>query len=173
MDNLDKKSGKFPRLHFSELLRLGERYVKKNKFIGMFSQKERLKAFQDPGTARAVQLEMERLGCIYYHTFGTLKPHRFSLFPQSLCHLFQPGWISGEMLDEFKIKAAYISYRQQMPPQLLGFFVKKYLVSESYFFDQNYKNQYQKAYFLFSTFNYLHLNRIYKQLRKNGTLRLK
>jgi hypothetical protein len=173
INSLDRKSRGSPRLHFSERLRLGERYFKTNRFIEMFSQKERLKAFQNPATARAVQSEMERLGCIYYHTFGTLKPHRYSLFPQSLSHLFQPGWIGGEMIDEFKIKAAYILHWRQMPPQLLGYFLWNYFMTESYLFHPNYKNEYHKVYFMYNTFNYLHLNRIYKRLRENGTLRIK
>jgi hypothetical protein len=173
LDTLDRKSGRSPQLHFSELLRLGERYFNMNKFVETFSQKERLKAFQNPTTTRSVHSEMERLGCIYYHTFGTLKPHRYSLFPQSLSHLFQSGWIGGEMINEFKIKAAYISSCRQMPPQLLGHFVWNFFMNESYLFHPNYKNEYHKAYFMYSTFNYLYLNRIFRRLRENGTLRIK
>ncbi|NIM80613.1 MAG: hypothetical protein GTO20_17645 [Candidatus Aminicenantes bacterium] len=132
-----------------------------------------MKAFQNSTTAGSVQSEMERLGCIYYYTFGTLKPHRCALFPQSLSHLFQPGWIGGEMIDEFKIKAAYIIHWWQMPPQLLGYFVWNYFINESYLFHPYYKNEYHKVYFFYNTFNYLHLNHIYRRLRENGTLRIK
>lgn len=61
-------------LHYGERLRLAERLLDKKEPVE----------------------GMDRLGCIYYHTFGTLKPYRFSLFPQPLSHLFESKWVGGE-----------------------------------------------------------------------------
>jgi hypothetical protein len=171
-ERLNSKSKEID-LYFSDILRLGERYVKKNKYIETFSLKDRLKVFQEPGVYREVREGLEHLGCIYYHTFGTLRPHRFTLFPQPLSHLFQSTWVGGEMIDEFKIKAAYISHGHEMSPRLLGHFIYRYLIEGAYMVRQSYKNDYHKTYFLYSTYNYLYLYRIYNQLRENGILRIK
>ena len=116
---------------------------------------------------------MERLGCIYYHTFGTLKPYRFSLFPQPLSHLFESKWAGGEQIDELKIKSAYISYLKNFPPQLLGHFIYGHLFYAERFFAQDYKNDYHKTYYMAALYNYLILNRVYQALRKSGALRIK
>ncbi len=174
IDKLNGKSKNF-RLFFNEILRLGERLFKKKKFTlgGEFSQKKQLEAFREPSMYQAVQEEMNRLGSIYYHTFDTLKPHRYSLFPQPLSHLFESRWVGGEMIDEFKIKTAYISYMRHFPPQLLGHLMVRYLFYASRTLSQEYKNDYHKTYYLYDTYNYLYLNRIYKELRKKGILRIK
>lgn len=138
-------------LHYGERLRLAERLLDKKEPV--------------PG--------MDRLGCIYYFTFGTLKPYRFPLFPQSLSHLFETKWVGGEKIDELKIKAAYISFQKKFPPELLGHFVYSHLFYASRFFSQDYKNDYHKTYYVAAVYNYLILNRIYNALRKSGVLRIK
>jgi len=117
--------------------------------------------------------EMEKIGSIYYHSFGTLLPHRYRLFPQPLSHLFQSKWIGGEMINELKVKTAYISHMKKTPPELLGFLIFHHLHYVRRFFDVEYKNEYSKTYHTYDTYNYLHMNRICKQLKKQGVLRLK
>jgi hypothetical protein len=172
---LDGKSVDF-RLFFSEILRLGERFFKAGKLTGEFQHNHRLEAFRDPSTNSvkpAVLEEMNRLGSVYYHTFGTLKPYRYSLFPQPLSHLFRTRWVGGEMIDEFKIKAAYISYLKNFPPEILGHLIYRYLYMAPRIYDQDYKNDYHRVYTFYDTYNYLYLQQLYKDLRKKGILRIK
>jgi len=146
---LQGKREKHP-LYFSELMRLGE----------IFSQE-------------SLGQEMEKIGSIYYHSFGTLLPHRYRLFPQPLSHLFQSKWIGGEMINELKVKTAYISHMKKTPPELLGFLIFHHLHYVRRFFDVEYKNEYSRTYHTYDTYNYLHMNRICKKLKKQGVLRLK
>ncbi|UCH95101.1 MAG: hypothetical protein JSV88_33285 [Candidatus Aminicenantes bacterium] len=162
-----------PILYFSELQRLGEVFFKKRKFIERFSQNRRLEAFREPLLYQAVQEEMNRLGSIYYHTFGTLKPYRYSLFPQSLSLVFESHWTCAEMIDELKVKAAYIFYLRKMPPQLLGGIVYRYVFLAADFLFRNSRIDYHSTYFMYSVFNYLYLHQIYNDLRKQGILRIK
>ena len=171
MERLDGK--KEPPLYFSELLRLGEGFFKKKKFTGEFSQKEQLDAFRKPLLLKSVRQEMNRLGCIYYHTFGTLKPYRFALFPQPLSLLFSSRWTCAEMIDELKVKAAYISHLRQMPAQLLGGIVYRYLFIGSSLFFRDPNIDYHKTYFFYNVFNYLYLNQVYNEFRRKGVLKIK
>jgi hypothetical protein len=175
MHQLEKPKAKFsqPLLYFSELLRLGETFFKKRKFIDRFSQKQGLEAFREPSLNQAVQEEMNRLGSIYYHTFGTLKPYRYSLFPQPLSLLFESQWTCAEMINELKVKVAYISYLKQMPPQLLGSVVYRYLFLVADLFFRSARIDYHSTYFMYSVFNYLYLHQIYNDFRKQGILRIK
>ncbi len=138
-------------LYFSELMRLGE----------MFNGD------------KSLEKEMEKMGSIYYHSFGTLLSHRYRLFPQPLSHLFESKWIGGEMINELKVKTAYISYLKKTPPELLGFLIHRHLHYIRRFFEPEYKNEYSKTYHTYDTYNYLHMNRILKKLKKQGILRLK
>lgn len=147
---MDGNTGKL-QLYFSELLRLAERLFDKKEPEGV----------------------MNRLGSVYYFTFGTLKPYRLPLFPQSLSHLFETKWVGGEKIDELKIKSAYISFQKKFPPELLGHFIYSQLFYSARFFSQDYKNDYHKTYYVAAVYNYLILNRIYKALRKSGILRIK
>jgi hypothetical protein len=92
MEKLDKPGPKGKSsdslLYVSELLRLGENLFNNKMALTEFSQKQRLEAFKEPLLYRAVREEMNQLGSIYYYTFGTLKPYRYSLFPQPLSQLF-------------------------------------------------------------------------------------
>ncbi len=147
---LDGKPVEKP-LYFSELMRLGE----------TFKYDETL------------EKEMEQMGSIYYHGFGTLLPHRYRLFPQPLSHLFESKWFGGEMIDELKVKTAYVSYRKKTPPELLGFLMHRHLNYARLFFGLEYKNEYSRVYHIYDTYNYLHMNRILRKMKKDGLLRLK
>ena len=162
-----------PLLYFSEILPLAEGFFKKGTLTTNFSKKEQLEAFREPALYKAVQEEMNRLGSIYYHTFGTLKPYRYSLFPQPLSQFFRFQWTSAEMIDELKIKAAYISYLNRIPPQLLGYVIYRYLFLASDLFFRDSRIDYHRTYFLCCVFNYLYLNQFYNDFRRQGILRIK
>ncbi len=179
---LQGKREKHP-LYFSELMRLGEIFSRENRLMANFSKRgwhpqskmppNRLEVFQSLSQQESFGQEMEKIGSIYYHSFGTLLPHRNWLFPQPLSHLFQSKWIGGEMINELKVKTAYISHMKKTPPELLGFLIFHHLHYVRRFFDVEYKNEYSKTYHTYDTYNYLHMNRICKKLKKQGVLRLK
>jgi hypothetical protein len=160
-------------LYFSQLLRLGEHLFKEGTALAEFSQKQQLEAFREPALYRAVRAESHQLGSIYYYTFGTLKPYRYTLFPQSLSQLFASRWTSAEMIDELKVKVAYLSYLEQMPPQLMGCMAYRYLLTAADLFFHGSMIDYHRTYYMHSGFNYLYLNQIYNTMRKQGILRLK
>ena len=160
-------------LYYSQLLRLGESLFNKGTALAEFSQKQQLEAFREPVLYRAVREESNQLGSIYYHTFGTLKPYRYSLFPVPLAQLFVSRWTSAEMIDELKVKIAYLSYLKQMPPQLMGCMAYRYLLTAADLFFHGSRIDYHRTYYMYSVFNYLYLNQIYNTMRKLGILRLK
>ena len=158
---------------FSELQRVGEAFFKKEKFVDQFSCRQELEAYREPGLYRQAREELNRLGSIYYHTFGTLKPYRYNLFPQQLSHFFESHWTSAEMIDELKVKVAYISSLRQMPSQLLGSVILRYLYLAADLFFRGTRIDYNRTIYMYSVFNYLYLNQIYNDFRKNGVLRIK
>jgi hypothetical protein len=160
-------------LYFSQLLRLGEHLFKKGMALAEFSKKQQLEAFREPGLYQAVREESNQLGSIYYYTFGTLKPYRYPLFPAPLSLLFASRWTSAEMIDELKVKVAYLSYLNQMPPQLTGCIAYRYLLTAADLFFHGSRIDYHRTYYMHSVFNYLYLNQIYNTMRKLGILRLK
>jgi hypothetical protein len=174
MENPDPK-GKSPAslLYFSQLLRLGEGLFNEGTAVEEFSQKQQLEAFREPALHRAVQDESNQLGSIYYHTFGTLKPYRYSLFPSPLSLLFASRWTSAEMIDELKVKVAYLSYLNQMPAQLMGCMAYRFLLTAADLFFHGSRIDYHRIYYMHSVFNYLYLHQIYNIMREQGILRLK
>ena len=160
-------------LYVSELLRLGENLFNNKTALAEFSQKQGLEVFKEPSLYKAVREEMNQLGSIYYYTFGTLKPYRYSLFPQPLSQFFSTRWTSAEMIDELKVKAVYLSYLKQFPPRLLGYMIYGYLFIAADLFFHDYKINYHRTYYMHSIFNYLYLNQIYNMMRKQGVLRIK
>jgi hypothetical protein len=160
-------------LYFSQLLRLGEILFNKGTALAEFSQKQQLEAFREPVLYQAVREESHQLGSIYYNTFGTLKPYRYHLFPASLSQLFASRWTSAEMIDELKVKVAYLSYLKQMPAQLMGCMTYRYLLTAADLFFHGSRIDYHRTYYMYSIFNYLYLNQIYNTMRKLGILRLK
>jgi hypothetical protein len=88
--------------------------------------------------------------------------------------LLASGWLSGSMIDEFKIKLAYHMYKKQIPAPLLGQFLYMYLNKTGRrFLRQNHIHDYPITYFVFDILNTSHLNRLIKQLKKEGYLKLK
>ena len=169
---LQGKRDKHP-LYFSELMRLGEIFSRENRAMAEFSKKKQLEAFRSFSRQQSFGQEMEKIGSIFYHSFGALLPHKYWLFPQPLSHLFHSKWIGGEMINELKVKTAYISHLKKTPPDLLGFLIFRHLNYVRRFFEMEYKNEYSRTYHTYDTYNYLHMNRICKKLKKQGVLRLK
>jgi hypothetical protein len=186
MERLNGKNESFQPT-FRELLQLGERAFLINqeekeeerqekgigRFLSRFSRRAELEAFRSPQAYRTAREQLNRLGSVYYYTFGKLKPHYYHLFPQSLSHLLESKWTGGEMNNEFKIKAAYISWLKGMPPQLLGHLVFRYLYYITGYFSQYYDNDYHKTNFVYNTYNFLFMNRLYKEFKQKGILRVK
>lgn len=161
-------------LFFNELMSLGERFFKQKKHLSDFSARDRLEAFYKEPLNKIVLDNMDQLGSIYYHTFGSLKPYRLDIFPQEVSNFFTSGWTSGEMINEFKIKAAYHAYKREIPPYLLGEILYQYLNDTSKrYYSQNYEKDYFSTYFIFDIFNNSHLSRILKKAQEKGYLRIK
>jgi len=160
-------------IYFSELLNLGETFFHKKKFLKRFSRNQRLEAFREPGLYHRMQEEMNRLGSIYYHTFGTLKPYRYKLFPTPLSVFFKARWTTAEMNAELKVKAAYLLYLNRFPPQLLGGVIYRYLYLAADLFFRSTRIDFHKTYYMYSVLSYLYLNQIYDDMRKLGIMRIR
>lgn len=173
VDYLTERSNRH-NLFFCEIKDLGEAFFKKRKYVGECTCKEQLEVFAQPPLKAVIKAQNHRFGNIYYHTFGNLMPQQIRIFPQDLSHVFHTGWVSGEMVDEFKIKLGWLLYKKKIPPYLLGQVLYSYLnTTARRVLSQNHYRDYSSAYFVFEIFNNAHLNRILKNLQKEGYLRLK
>lgn len=160
-------------LDYGERMRLGERFFRAWKYTHRFSQPQRLVDFRETVSLDTFQRQLDRLGSVYYHTFGTLRPRRLNLFPLPLSHFFRSKWIGGEMMDQFKIKAAYLSCKSEMPPQLLGHFTHQFLRQARGLFNQHYQNDYLQTGFMYNCYSHLYLGANFRKLKSRGVLRLK
>ena len=143
-------------LYFTELMRLGE-------MLSSDTKGKRKPGFEDGGL----------LSGVYYHSFGNLLPRRMNLFPQELGQFFENGWISGEMIQELKIKAMYHSRKKDVPLRLLGQLTYRYFFHVARrFYHQNYYKDYVSTYFMMDVFNRSHLNQGVKKMKKEGYLRM-
>jgi len=149
-------------LFFSEIKQLGERFFKKKKYL-------------DESAFKVLsEHQSSRLGSIYYHTFGNLIPHQFTIFPQGVSNFFDNGWISGEMIDEFQVKLSWHLYKKKIPPFLLGQVLYSYLNQTApRVFSQSHVKDYFATYFIFKIFNNSYLSKIVKNLQEKGYLKLK
>jgi hypothetical protein len=133
-----------------------------------------LAAFYAPDVNKKSPVETDSFGNIYYNTFGSLKPCEFDIFPQEVANIFASGWTSGEMLDEFKVKVAYHTYKKSIPFYLAGEFLYQYLDKTSRkYYSQNHAKDYFSTYFIFDIFNNSYLNQILKNSQEKGYLRIK
>ncbi len=172
-------SGNQPRhpLFYSEIRRLGEQFLENKKHLELTPHRAELEQFTRRRAKKAKTRPMEQdycFGGIYYRTFGNLTPRQVPLFPQEIANFFHPGWVSGEMLDEFKVKLAWHLYRKEIPVSLLGEILYLYFNKTApRFLSQNHPKDYISTYFIFEIFNDAHLRRIVKNLQKEGHLKLK
>jgi hypothetical protein len=156
-------------LFFSEIKLLGEAFFIKGKYLEHAAYKKLLE-IREKLKNRPTRLTEG----IYYHTFGNLTPQQFKLFPQETGILFNNGWASGEMIDEFKIKLDWHLYKKKISPMLLGVVLQEFIIrTGSKFFSQNHVNDYSSIYFMFKLFNNAHLSGILKKLQQEGYLKLK
>ena len=161
-------------LFFTEIRQLGETFFKKRKYLEGSSCQELLEAFSQKPLSALLKEQEPRFGSVCYHTFGNLSPQQFHLFPQEVSTLFYPGWVSGEMINEFKIKVGWHLYKKKIPSILLGQVLFSYFnKTVPRFFSQNHVNDYFSTYFLFKIFNNSHLRGILKKLQREGYLKLK
>lgn len=163
-----------PHLFFTELKRLGEVFLGRGKYLEESGYAGKLYPFTQSPLKGVIGKENDRFGGIYYRTFGNLAPRQFTLFPQEVSNLFGSGWVSGEMVEEFKIKLGWHLYKGGIPSFLLGRVLYSYLNNAApHFLSQNHSNDYFATYFIFDIFNDSHLNHIIKNLQKEGYLKLK
>jgi hypothetical protein len=163
-------------LYFNEINRLGK-YVfggfPGKEYLVHFPAWKKLQALTTPSKRESLNLELDRFGNLYPRTFSNLVPREFPIFPQEISNLFKYGWISGSMIDEFKIKIAYHMVKKKIPPELLGQILYMYLdTTGRSFLRQNHFNDYPITYFIFDIFNNSHLNNLIKKLKKEGYLKL-
>lgn len=149
-------------LFFSEIRQLGDHFFRKGKYLEKCPGKG-----LSPG-------RYSRSGNIYYHTFGNLAPQPLKVFPQDVSRAFAAGWVSGEMIDEFKIKLGWLLYKKNIPAALLGQVLYSYLnKTVPRILSQNHARDYFSTYFVFEIFNNSYLNKILKDFQKQGYLKLK
>lgn len=161
-------------LYFSEIALLGEHFFKNGKFLRECGLEEKLGPFKVPPLSEQVEKENHRYGSVFYNSFGSLTPRRLTLFPVDVSHAFQYGWMSGEMVDEFKIRTGYMMHRKNIPPELMGHILYHYMVKTlPRAYSQNHPRDYSTTYFAFEVFNPAILNRIVRKLKEDGILRLK
>jgi hypothetical protein len=161
-------------LFFSEIRQLGESFFNKGLYPEGSSLNNHLDSYKKSPLSDVINTQAPRYGSIYYNSFGNLKPQQLGIFPQELSNFFNSGWISGEMIDEFKIKLGWHLYKRKMPPLLLGQVLFTFMNKTApRFYSQNHSHDYYSTYFLFRIFNNSHLKKIVKDLQKSGYLILK
>ncbi len=161
-------------LFFSEIKRLGEAFFRGGIHLDHSAQRNGLEKFNRSPLAGMIGRQDIKFGGIYYHTYGNLEPQRLNLFPQALTVLFDSGYLSGEMIDEFKVKMSWHLYKKKVPSYLLGQVLYTYLNKTApRFLSQNHDRDYASTYFVFDIFNNSHLAKIIKNMQKEGHLKLK
>lgn len=156
---MEKLDGKQPKYYpaFNVLLRLGKR----------------VQMEKDPDGYTMMKPHLHSLGPVCYKTFGRLTPYYYNMFPQAVSQLFAGGITGGEMNNEFKVKAAYVSWKRGGPPELLGFLAFRYLGYASLYYSQKYENDFYKTYYMYDVYNHLYLDRMVKSLKHIGVLKIK
>ncbi|MCP4220675.1 MAG: hypothetical protein GY765_38965 [bacterium] len=99
---------------------------------------------------------------------------QFKVFPQNLSYLFNTGWVSGELINEFKLKLGAYLHKQKIPKFLLGQIVYAYFnETVPRTLHQNHFKDYYSTYFVFDAFSHSDLKRILKKMKKDGYLKLR
>lgn len=168
----------YQNLFLSELRLLGEAFLldprlREAPYATLVETLGKLTPYLNAPLADKIKKEMPRFGSIYAHTYGNLEPRQIRIFPQEVSNLLQYGWVSGSMVDEFKVKLGYHMFKKQVPASLLGQLLYMYLnKTGKRFLRQNHYRDYSITYFVFDIFNNSHLKRLIKQLEKEGNLKL-
>jgi len=177
---MDHITHKFPfsGLYFSELNAIGSAFLSSNSTGGNAFPVElktlkKLKEYTVAPLAETIKAESNYFGIISPNIFGNLNQKAFSLFPQEMSVIFRPGWIGGDMMNEYKYKLSYHMMKKNVRSSLMGQFLLMYLnTTGRNFLRQNHINDYPSMYFLFDIFNNAHLKGLIKQLKKEGSLKL-
>ena len=161
-------------LFFTELRQLGQALAELPLFLDQFSQKEDLAKYRQLPLSAVIAEESDSWGSIYFNSLGGLVPRANAFFPQEAAQLFAPGWFSGEILEEYKIKTAYLAHKTELPSCLIGRFVLDFISSVGRsVYSQNDAKDYHSAYFVLDVMNSAHLKNTLKKLQEEGFLRLK
>jgi len=161
-------------LFFTELRQFGLALAENPLFLEQFSQKDELAKYGQMPLLAVTSDEGDPWGSIHGNSFGSLAPRNGMFFPQEAAQLFAPGWLSGETLEEFKIKTSYLAYKNRLPSCLVGQFVFDFISSIGRsLYTQNHARDYHSAYFVLDVMNSGHLKKTLKRLQENGFLRLK
>jgi hypothetical protein len=161
-------------LFFSELHQMGSHFFERGSHLAQFSRQEALRQYAQMPLSSVIAQESHRWGNLYHQSSGSLRPRQFGCFPQEIAIFFSSGWISGEMIMEFKFKAAYLAHKNELPAFLLGQFVFDFFRSvlrPLYF--QNHEKDYISTYFMMDIMNSGHLKSTLNKLKKEGSLKLK
>ena len=160
-------------LFMSELREIGRRFFEKRFRLSDFSKSAELGKYARLPLGDAMENGNELWGNIHYSFSGSLCPGTDVKLPQEVALLFASGWPSGELIDEYKIKTAYLAKKNDLPTCLLGQFVFDYIntVCKSVY-AQNHVKDYSSTFFVFDIMNSAHLKNTVKKLQKKGYLRL-
>ncbi|MFH2108704.1 MAG: hypothetical protein ABII93_08560 [Chrysiogenia bacterium] len=160
-------------LFMSELRKIGL-YLFNGEFQpDKFSKSAELGRYARLPLRAAIENESDLWGNIHYSFSGSLSPRADALLPQEVALLFASGWTAGELINEYRIKTAYLANKNDLPTCLLGQFVFDYIntVCKSVY-AQNHVKDYYSIFFVFDIMNSGHLKNTVKKLQKKGFLRL-
>ncbi len=161
-------------LFFSELHQIGSHFFATGTHLDRFSRQEALAKYARMPLSSVIAQEGYRWGNIYSHSADSLRPRFFAYFPQEIANFFASGWVSGEMIMEFKLKAAYLAWKNGLPPALLGQLVFDFFRSVlRHLYFQNHENDYISTYFVIDIMNSGHMKSTLKKMQKEGSLKLK
>jgi hypothetical protein len=160
-------------LFMSELRKIGLTFFERGLRLDDFSKSVELREYARLPLRTAREDENALWGNVHYTFSGSLCPGADVKLPQEVALLFASGWPAGELIDEYKIKAAYLAGKSDLPTCLLGQFVFDFIntVCKS-LYAQNHVKDYSSTFFVFDIMNSAHLKNTVKKLQKNGYLRL-
>ena len=161
-------------LFFSETMNLAEYFFRAGKILDSFGGAAQLRKYSQGPLKEEIERENHRYGSIFYHTFGTLVSQKRDMFPQELGNMFEKGWVSGEMINEFKVNVGLRGFQKKVSASLSGQFLNHFLTKTCRrFYSQNHVRDYYSTYFVFDIFNGSYLNKTIKKLNQEGYLRIK
>ena len=151
-----------------------ERLALQDRLLETFKRRDDLMAFRQSTASMILERESSNWGGMSIHLFRSLQNRRWTAFPQALSTLFENKGISGEIINEFKLKTAYYAARHNIPALLNGQIMYHFFFDTfKQFYNQNYPSDYFTSYFLFDVFNSAYLNKTINMLKKEGLLRIR
>ncbi len=161
-------------LFYAEFMNLGQLFFDRGIVLDSFPDMDQLKNYSRAPLSEEISRERHRFGSIFYHTFGTLVSQERHMFPQEVANLYQKGWVSGEMINEFKVNVGLRGFQKKLSSVLSGHFLNHFLNNTCRkFYSQNHRKDYYSTYFVFDIINSSYLNKTIKNLNQEGYLRIK